>query len=99
MIIADRIFKAQADLRQAEELLYEKLREILGEVDWVRVELDPSDLSFEAYEFTPYDIQPSKDQLGQIGDLGFVQFWIHSIDRRLTDRSTERHFMASRGRA
>jgi len=59
MSLADRIFKAQADLWQAEEVLYEKLREILGDVDWTRIELDPSDLSFEAYEFTPYDIQPS----------------------------------------
>lgn len=99
MNIADQIFKAQDDLWQSEEILYYKLREILGVIDWSRIELDPSDLSFEAYEFTPFDIQPTKEQLRQIGELGFEQFWIHSIDRRTISRITERHFTASRGPA
>ena len=92
MRIADRIFKAQSELSIAEDELTEYLGTILGGIDYQKATFDEYDHSFELFCFTPYDMQPTPEQLAQIWALGFERFRLHRGDMPLLDRSGERYF-------
>ncbi len=96
MNLATRLFAADAELDAAETQLLLALTAILGPVDWQRITVDPSDMSFEAFSFTPFDIEIAPEQLLKIGNLGFGRFWIHPGDD--LGRETERSFWCERQR-
>jgi hypothetical protein len=92
MTLADRLYIAKSALSTAEDELTDSLGSILGNINYQTATYDEYDHSFELFCFTPYDIQPTMDQLTQIWALGFERFWIHKGDKPLLDRSGERYF-------
>ena len=82
MTLADRIFNAQSALADAEEELYDHLEATLGATECGRLTYDYYDRSFEAYQFEPFDIEITPEQLTAICALGFNRFWLHKTDQR-----------------
>lgn len=91
MKLADRIFKSWREYDSATDELYEKLLEIFGPgLDWTSITFDEYDSSFEAYEFKPFDLQPTEVQLAAVYALGFDRFWLHPTADAVKDY--ERYF-------
>jgi hypothetical protein len=80
--LANRIFNAKKSMEKGEDELVSVL-ESIGILDLHRLEFDEYDSSFEAYVVTPFDVQPTPEQLTQVWALGFDRFWLHKGDDRV----------------
>lgn len=81
------------------EVLDSVLSQIFGrDVTFTRATFDDYDDSMELYNFEPYDIDPTPEQLAMICELGFDLMWIHRGERRTYPASDERLFSTRRGK-
>lgn len=90
--LADRLYDNQQQTSKLEDELYAALETALGSTECGRLTYDYYDRSFEAYQFEPFDMQPTTEQLAQIWALGFNSFWIHKGDKRVLGPKNERYF-------
>jgi len=67
------------------------LSSIFGrDVTFTRATFDDYDDSFELFQFEPYNLDPTADQLALVGKLGFAQFWLHRGPVRVYDNEVRR---------
>lgn len=81
--LADRIYNNQQEASKLEDEIYASLETAFGSTECGRLTYDYYDRSFEAYQFEPFDMQPTVEQLAKIWALGFERFWIHKGDKRV----------------
>ena len=93
--LADRLYDNQQETSKLEDEIYAALETAFGSTECGRLTYDYYDRSFEAYQFEPYDMQPTPEQLEQIWALGFSRFWIHKGEKRVDGPAradSERYF-------
>ena len=87
--LAAKVFAAKETIASAEDAL----RELLF-IDFEQAYFDISDLSFELYNVTPFDVQLTATELNAVWEAGFKKFWLHKANATAKGEEWQRFFAA-----
>jgi hypothetical protein len=82
MTFAADLYAKERAFENADDQMFEHLSRIFPGIDCQKITYDDYDFSFEVLGCTPFELNPTKEQLDAVKELGFLRFWIHRNETR-----------------